>query len=172
YPNADGMVGFCRDVLSRIQEKRPQTKLLIIGAEPTPEVRRLGNLPGVTVTGTVDQVQPWVAKSCISIAPLSIARGTQNKVLEAMAMGLPVVASPLAARGVDAVQGEHLLVADSPEQWTDALLGLLEQPEQRLALAAAGRERIRTRHSWDAAMERLATLMDECKHRHARRGNA
>ncbi|MGB0721519.1 MAG: TIGR03087 family PEP-CTERM/XrtA system glycosyltransferase [Gammaproteobacteria bacterium] len=171
YPNADGMVAFCRDVLPLIQEQRPRTQLLIIGAEPTAEVRRLGELPGVTVTGTVDEVQPWVARSCISVAPLSIARGTQNKVLEAMAMGLPVVASPLAGRGVDAVPGEHLLVADSPHQWSDAILDLLNDPSRRAALARSGRERIRAHHSWDAAMGRFETLMDECIDRHRRMGN-
>src|SRR4029077_8494418 len=100
-------------------------KLLIVGADPSPEMRVLGALPGVTVTGSVPDGRPYVRGSALMVAPLSIARGTQNKILEAMAMGVPVVTSSIAAGGVDAVAGEHLLVADTPEQIAAAVLAIV-----------------------------------------------
>ncbi len=87
--------------------------LSIIGANPSTQVKQLAQLPGVAVTGSVPDVRPFVTRSAVNVAPLRIARGTQNKILEAMAMGVPVVTSEVAARGVDAVPGEHLLCADN-----------------------------------------------------------
>jgi sugar transferase (PEP-CTERM/EpsH1 system associated) len=97
-----------------LQAARPAMKLLIVGADPSPEMRALGELPGVTVTGSVPDVRPYIRGSALMVAPLAIARGTQNKILEAMAMGVPVVTSSPAAGGVDAEAEQHLLVADSP----------------------------------------------------------
>lgn len=159
YPNAECMIEFCTSVLPLIRERRPAVKLAIVGAEPTRAVRRLATLPGVEVTGTVDDVRPWVWRSALTVAPLNIARGTQNKILEAMAMGVPVVCSELAARGVDAVAGEHLLTASDPQGYADAVVRLLDDALARDQLAAAGRHRVETHHSWDVAMDRLDRLM-------------
>jgi polysaccharide biosynthesis protein PslH len=159
YPNAECMVDFCTHVLPLIRQRRPQVTLSIVGAEPTASVRRLADLPGVEVTGTVDDVRPYVWRSAVTVAPLNIARGTQNKILEAMAMGVPVVCSTLAARGVDAVVGEHLLAAGDPQGYADAIVGLLEDDAARMRIAAAGRARVETHHSWDVAMARLDQLL-------------
>ena len=96
------------------------------------------------------------------VAPLNIARGTQNKILEAMAMGVPVVASRLAAGGVDAVPGEHLPVADTPAGYADAIMTLFERPEARARLAKAGRARIRSHHDWSRSMRRLDGIVERC----------
>ena len=95
YPNQECMLEFCAKTFPLVRAKRPQAKLLIVGADPSPEIRRLGELPGVTVTGSVPDVRPYILRSAAMVAPLNIARGTQNKILEAMAMGVPVVTSPM-----------------------------------------------------------------------------
>jgi sugar transferase (PEP-CTERM/EpsH1 system associated) len=94
YPNQQGMYFFCNRVMPLIRAEQPEAKLLIVGANPSRAVRRLGNLPGVTVLGSVPDVRPHLVKSALTVVPLKIARGTQNKILESMAMGVPVVASP------------------------------------------------------------------------------
>jgi glycosyltransferase involved in cell wall biosynthesis len=103
-----------------------------------------------------------VRGAALTIAPLAIARGTQNKILESMAMGVPVVASSIAARGVDAESGSDLLAADSPHEFADAVLDLLEQPQKRARLAEAGRARAVSNHSWVAAMSRMDGLVRGC----------
>lgn len=162
YPNQHAMFWFCEHVLPLLREKRPNVKLAIVGADPPPAVRKLGELPGVTVTGSVPQVQPYVTRSALTVAPLAIARGTQNKILEAMAMGVPVVASRAAAGGVDAVAGEHLLVAETAAEYRDAILAVLENPAERARLAAAGRARVLSHHDWASSMKRLDAIIDRC----------
>src|SRR5438046_2181361 len=122
YPNQECMSSFCDRVLPRLQAQRPSVKLDIVGADPPPSVRRLAKLKGVTVTGSVPDVRPFLQRAALMVAPLNIARGTQNKILEAMAAGVPVVTSGTAAAGVDAVDREHFLVARTPEQHALAVL--------------------------------------------------
>lgn len=162
YPNIECMVRFCAQTWPLLKARRPALKLLIVGADPTPEARRLGELPGVTVTGSVPDVRPFVRRSALMVAPLKIARGTQNKILEAMAMGVPVVTSSVAVGGVDAQAPAHLLVADTPEQTRDAILAVLERPEERERLSRAGRERVLSNHSWAQAMQRFDRMMESC----------
>jgi sugar transferase (PEP-CTERM/EpsH1 system associated) len=162
YPNQQGMAEFCSDVLPLLREKRSEIRLLIVGADPSPEVRKLGKLPGVTVTGSVPRVQPYVLRSALTVAPLRIARGTQNKMLESMAMGVPVVASRVAAGGVDAVAGVHLLVASTPAEYRDAVLRILEDPAERARLSRSGRARVLSHHSWHSSMQRLDRVIERC----------
>ena len=155
YPNQECMFDFCRNTLPLIQEKRPGAKLLIVGADPSPAVNKLGELPGVTVTGSVPDVRPYILRSAAMVAPLNIARGTQNKILEAMAMGVPVVTSPAGAGGVDALDEEHFLVGDGPQAYAAACLRLMGDAGERDRLARAGRERMLSNHDWQASMRRL-----------------
>ena len=159
HPNQQAMIHFCSDVLPVIQARRPATKLLIIGAEPSSEIRNLEENTGVSVTGTVPDVRAYVRRSALSVAPLAIARGTQNKILESMAMGVPVVCSDKAAGGVDAVSGEHLLVGDSPDQYADNVIRVLESADERRELSIAARQRVLTRHSWSASMTKLDAII-------------
>jgi glycosyltransferase involved in cell wall biosynthesis len=137
-------------------------KLLIVGADPSPKVSQLGGLPGVTVTGSVPDVRPFVRKSALMIAPLNIARGTQNKILEAMAMGVPVVTSRVAAGGVDATEGEHFLVADSPDEYAREAVSIMDDRALRERLAQAGRARMLTHHAWPRSMQRLDSIVERC----------
>jgi len=155
YPNQQAMLHFCNNVLPVIQSRRPATKLIIVGAEPSGEIRNLADEPGVTVTGTVPDVRDYVRDSAISVAPLAIARGTQNKILESMAMGVPVICSDNAAGGVDATPGKHLLIAKSPGQYADNIIRLLDSADERHEFSLAARQRVLSAHSWPASMARL-----------------
>lgn len=162
YPNQECMFDFCANTLPLIRERRPAVKLLIVGADPSPKVRQLGKLPGVTVTGSVPDVRPYVRKSALMIAPLNIARGTQNKILEAMAMGIPVVTSRVAAGGVDAMEDEHFLVAESPEEYAQAVVAIMDDRSLRTRLSHAGRTRMLSHHAWPRSMERLDGIIERC----------
>jgi glycosyltransferase involved in cell wall biosynthesis len=156
------MFGFCEQTWPLLRARRPAMKLLIVGADPSPAVRRLGELPGVTVTGSVADVRPYILRSAAMVAPLNIARGTQNKILEAMAMGVPVVASGVAAGGVDAEAENHFLVANTPAEYANAILRIVAAPAERARLAAAGRQRMLSHHAWPRSMERLDRIIERC----------
>ena len=162
YPNQECMFDFCAKTLPLLQARRPGTRLLIVGADPSPAVRRLGALRGVEVTGSVPDVRPYLRRSALMVAPLNIARGTQNKILEAMAMGVPVVTSRVAAGGVDAVDGEHFVVCSSPEDYASAILRVAGDPAERRRLAVAGRERMLSHHAWEKSMQRLDGIIERC----------
>jgi polysaccharide biosynthesis protein PslH len=162
YPNQECMIGFCRDVFPLIRERRAGAKLVIVGADPSAEIRELAEIPGVTVTGSVPDVRPWLKTSAVMVAPLRIARGTQNKILEAMAAGVPVVTSAAAAGGVDAVAGTHLQVADTPADIADATLRMMSDPAARQRFAMAGRARMLSHHAWDKSMQRLDRIIERC----------
>jgi glycosyltransferase involved in cell wall biosynthesis len=114
------------------------------------------------VTGSVPDVRPHVTRAALTVAPLRIARGTQNKILEAMAMAVPVVCSRLAADGVDAEPGRHLLTAGTPAELSDAIVGVLSDPALRGRLADAGRARVLSNHAWPNSMKRLDAIIDRC----------
>jgi glycosyltransferase involved in cell wall biosynthesis len=150
---------FCAQVLPLIRESRPRATLSIVGAAPPRSITALA-ADGIVVTGTVPDVRPLVHGAAVTVAPLIIARGTQNKILESMAMGVPVVASSVAARGVDAEPDQHILAADSPHDFAAAVLKVLEHPAERRRLADAGRERVLSNHSWAASLQRFSGIID------------
>jgi glycosyltransferase involved in cell wall biosynthesis len=113
----------------------------------------------IVVTGDVPDVRSWLAAADIAVAPLGIARGIQNKVLEAMAMGRPVVASAAAFHGINAVPGRDLIVADRPESQAWHILDLLAHPQEAAEVGAAARRRMETRYRWDAQLAPLAALL-------------
>ncbi len=169
YPNQQAVLEFCRDTLPLVRAVRPATRLTIVGAEPPRRIRALAAIPGVTVTGTVADIRPHLSGAALAVAPLRIARGTQNKILEAMAMAVPVVSTALAARGVDAVPGEHLLTADRPRDCADAILRLLGDRARRDGLGRAARARVQSHHGWDASMRTLDGIIAACLAAHRSR---
>jgi sugar transferase (PEP-CTERM/EpsH1 system associated) len=162
YPNQEAITRFCRETLPLIRARHAAARLVIVGAEPSRGIRALGLLPGVTVTGSVPDVRPYVIRSAVNVAPLRIARGTQNKILEVMAMGVPVVTSELAARGVDAEPGKHLLCASTAQAEAEVVLSLIEDPARRAQLGNAGRERVLSHHDWAKSMRRLDGIVLRC----------
>ena len=167
FPNQQAVQRFCRDLLPELRRRRPATRFEVVGADPPAEIVELGRLAGVTVTGSVPDVRPHVTRAALTVASLEIARGTQNKILESMAMGVPVVSSRQASGGVDAVPGEHILVYDTREQFLDCMLRVLESPQERRRLSDAGRARVLSNHSWPSSMKRLDGLIEQALNRAA-----
>lgn len=158
-PNVDAVRHLVSDILPRIRPVIPDVELCIVGMDPVPAVRRLADGTRIVVTGRVDDVRPYFEEAAVAVAPLRVARGLQNKVLEAMAMRVPVVASVAAAEGISAVAGRDLLVAGNPEAVSHAIIRLLRQPEIRDAYAAAGRACVERNHNWDTLLMRLEELV-------------
>lgn len=158
-PNVDAVRWFAADILPLIRERHRQARFAIVGRAPTDEVRALQKLPGVTVTGEVPDVRPWLAAANAVVAPLLLARGVQNKLLEAMAMARPVVASGAAATGIDAVPGEHLRVADDAATMADAVSSIFDDPDAAATMGRAARARMIARYGWDARLAPLGEML-------------
>ena len=160
-PNAEAVAWFAKNVMPSLREKLPEAHLYIVGRHPTPAVLALSQIPGVEVIGSVPDVRSYLLQSSVSIAPLLLARGTQNKVLEAMACRRAVVCSPAAAAGIDATANEHFLVAETPADWVSQLARLLGDQGLRHTLAAAAREHVETHYAWAHAMEPMLALVHQ-----------
>jgi len=159
YPNEQAVSYFCHHVLPLLRQSIPAAEFVIIGAAPSEKVKKLGELSGVTVTGFVDDVRDYVRKSAVMVAPLSIARGTQNKILEAMALGVPVVTSEIGARGIDGDPNKDFIVASSAQQYSDQLETLMSDQELRQRYARQGRLTIEENYSWTHVLQRLDALI-------------
>ena len=157
--NVDAVAWFAAEVWPLARQRLPNLSLALVGRNPAPAVQRLANLPGIRVFADVPDVRPHVAAADLVIAPLRIARGVQNKVLEAMAMGKPVVTSPAALEGLAAEPGRHLLVADEPSQWAEVLAELLHDDELALSLGMSARRFVERSHAWQSTLEPLARLI-------------
>lgn len=158
-PNIDAVSWFARAVMPALRERLPGARFAIVGASPSPEVRRLAELPGVIVTGRVADTRPWLAHASIVVAPLLIGRGTQNKVLEGMAMARPVIATPEAFEGVQAVPGQDILLASGVEQTIERIIDVLSGRHPNLG--AAARRAVELRHDWSVTLARLDDLFPE-----------
>lgn len=152
FPNVDGILQFVAQSWPHIRAAVPDVELRIVGSNPAASILRLGEVPGIQVTGHVPDVRPYVADAALGIAPLRIARGTQNKVLEMMAMGVPVVSSAEASRGIRARAGEHLMVAENGDALVRDVVELLRDRERGERLGAAARTQVVKAHSWPASM--------------------
>jgi sugar transferase (PEP-CTERM/EpsH1 system associated) len=156
-PNVDAVCWFAAEVLPRLRALAPAPEFHIVGANPAPAVQALAALPGVHVTGTVPDVRPYLAHAAVAVAPLRIARGIQNKVLEALAMACPVVATPQAFEGVRAEPGRDLLVAGNAPGLATCIAEVLER--RHPGLGAAGRAAVAAGHDWPAALRRLDAVL-------------
>ncbi|MCO6419786.1 TIGR03087 family PEP-CTERM/XrtA system glycosyltransferase [Siccirubricoccus sp. KC 17139] len=157
-PNVDAVTWFAEAILPRLRGRPgPMPEFWIVGANPAPAVQALAKLPGVTVTGTVPDVRPYLAHAACAVAPLRIARGIQNKVLEAMAMARPVVATPEAHEGLRATAGRDLLVAVGEDAFAAAIAAVLAGAHP--GLGAAGRAAVMAGHDWAGCLAPLDALM-------------
>ncbi|HUN75616.1 MAG TPA: TIGR03087 family PEP-CTERM/XrtA system glycosyltransferase [Steroidobacteraceae bacterium] len=157
WPNIEGITWFAEKVLPLVQQEVPGTELCIVGNRPAPAVRRLAHRPGVVVTGYVEDMRDYVASAAVCIAPLRIARGIQNKVLEAMAMARPVVASTQAHEGLVARPGRDLEVADDAAAFAAATVELLRNPGRAAALGQCARACVERHYAWGEQLR----LLDE-----------
>jgi sugar transferase (PEP-CTERM/EpsH1 system associated) len=157
-PNVEAVRAFAREVMPAIRQCY-SARFAIVGRRPVAAVRELDGRDGVIVTGEVPDVRPWLAAASVVVAPLRIARGVQNKVLEAMAMARPVVASTGAFEGIDARPGTDLIVADGAADQAGAVLTLFEEPGRAAAMAKSARARMVSHYGWDAQLAPLAAML-------------
>ncbi|WP_120715705.1 TIGR03087 family PEP-CTERM/XrtA system glycosyltransferase [Tsuneonella amylolytica] len=160
-PNVEAVVRASRRLMPAIRSVHPDACFHVVGRAPDACVLALDGVEGTRVWGEVPDVRPFVAAADIVLAPLAIARGVQNKVLEAMAMARPVVLSDEAATGIDAVDGEHYAVGRDDEALVARILALLADPDRARAMGAAARRFVIERKGWDAALAPLAVLLGE-----------
>jgi glycosyltransferase involved in cell wall biosynthesis len=158
-PNIDACQWFTRRVFLRLLKDYGDITFDIVGSNPTPEVRELERYPNVRVTGSVPDTRIQLREASVAVAPLRIARGIQNKVLEALAMGLPVVGTTPATQGVEGEAGRDLLVADGEDAFYEALKSLFDDPDEARDLGRRGRAFVEQRYSWDHCLAPLDDLL-------------
>ncbi|MBY8827085.1 TIGR03087 family PEP-CTERM/XrtA system glycosyltransferase [Hephaestia mangrovi] len=156
-PNVDAVDRFARRILPLVRDTVPDARFAIVGRKPDPRVKALGGLPGISVTGEVADVRGWLAAASVVVAPLQLARGVQNKVLEAMAMARPVVASAAAAEGIDH-DGAIRVATDAPSLAAE-VVRLIDDRAAAAALGAAARARVIDHYGWDARLAALDPVM-------------
>lgn len=151
------------EIMPRVWRERPEVRLVIVGKDPTPEVRALGADPRITVTGTVEDIRPYLWRATVAVVPLVYGAGIQNKILEAMACGTAVVTTSRTLSALEVTPGRELAAADGAEAFAAEVLALLGERERREAMGAAGAEYVRRRHSWRSIAERLAGVYVEMR---------
>ncbi len=161
--NIDAVTFFVEKILPLVRQTRPDVVFDIVGSRPTPKVRALANVKGVRVTGWVKDVRPYLWDASVAVVPLRIAQGTQNKVLEAMAASLPVVATSMAVRGIANAGGDHLQVADEPQEFAQAILRLVDDPAFAEQQSQRAVSMVNEHHSWDAAARALSDILEESR---------
>lgn len=155
-PNEEGILWFVSEIFSLVLKEVPEASLTVVGRDPPQSILDLRrDNPAITVTGTVPDVRPFLEKAAISIVPLRIGGGTRLKIYEAMAMGSTVVSTTIGAEGLPVTDGQHLLLADSPEEQASAIVGLMRNQEQCARIATAARQYVEDNCSWDAVTNRF-----------------
>lgn len=158
-PNIEAVQWFADAILPLIRRHVPDSRFVIVGSDPAPAVTRLARRPGIAVTGRVPDVRPWLEAAAVAVAPLRVARGVQNKVLEAMAMARPVVVTRAASYGIAAEDGRDLLVADDPRTFAEAVIQALHPPFAR-ALGQAARARVLAVFDWRSNLDRMEAILE------------
>ena len=156
-PNIDGIIWFARNVWPQIHRQHPDQTLSIVGREPVADVRKLAGIPGVDVVGTVPDVRPYLSQAAVAVVPLRIARGVQNKVLEALAKA--VVASPDPLVGLRVEDGVQIFKAVEAEQWVSCVSRLLDDAQLRHDVGVAGQAYVTAHHRWEQCLEPLMRFL-------------
>lgn len=155
YANEAAVLHFYNSIFPLIRAKKPETKFTIVGSDPPASIKKLASDPHVEVTGYVEDIRPFIAGAAVAICPITVGAGIQNKVLEAMSMGKPVVASRKACRAIDVCDRQHLMIADSDGDFADAVIELLERRDLRRKIGSSAAEFVRDRHDWNELSRRL-----------------
>jgi polysaccharide biosynthesis protein PslH len=160
FPNQQATERFAKRIFPLIKLHNPNAQFVVVGANPSQSIKDLEKIQGIKVTGTVPDVREYVSGAALTVAPLEIARGVQNKILESLAMEVPVVATATAAKGVDAIPGEHILVADDDQLFANQVIRIMDSKSLRRTMGEAGRLRVMDRHSWATSLDRLDAIVE------------
>lgn len=161
HANATAVLHFVRRIFPRVKALRPDVRLWIVGSNPPKVIRELAADPAIHVTGHVPDLRAHLGRATVAICPVTVKVGIQNKVLEAMAMGVPVVCTREGAEGLMAVPGRDFLMADSPTEFADQLCALFVDSARAADLASAGRRYVETHHRWGTIVQRLEDMYAE-----------
>jgi glycosyltransferase involved in cell wall biosynthesis len=149
-PNVEAALWFLGQVWPRIRKVRPAAQFWLVGRDPVPSLKSRHGRDGIVVTGTVDEPADWLARATVCVAPIRAAAGLQNKLLEALAMGKAMVATPEANEGIRARSEQDLVIAETPEAFAAAILKLLAEPARRQVLGRSGRAFVEENWTWEA----------------------
>lgn len=158
WANIDAVEWFAHNIFTLIRTQLPSVEFYIVGSKPTARVTALSALPGITVTGSVEDIRPYIAHAALVVVPLRIARGIQNKVLEAMAMEKTVIASPQAAEGIRAIHSQELFVEDKEQNFADRIIAQIKNGPN-MKIGSAARTRILKDYSWRKILDQVDTLL-------------
>ena len=161
YTNVDAATWFAREIFPLVEREVPEASFWIVGRQPQREVQALARPPRVVVTGEVPDVSDWLLRAEVGVAPLRIGAGMQNKLVQAMAAGLPVVATPIANEGIAATPDLHLWLRDEPRAFADAVITLLRDRSTRERLGAAARSYVERHWTWEAHFEQQLRVFAE-----------
>ena len=170
YTNVHAITWFARHVWPQVKQAEPRATLAVVGRDPRAEVRALAKLDGVTVTGEVRDPADWLARAAVCIDPVEAGAGMQNKLIEYMAMGKPVVATTVANEGIGATPGRDLVLADEPAAMAREILALFADDARRAEIGRAARDFVVENWTWEALFLRLETAMFEALDRGEQRG--
>lgn len=159
-PNEDGMVWFADEILPRIRAELDVT-VWVVGRRPSPRVAELGARPGIEITGTVEDVRPFIDRGGVYIVPLRVGSGTRMKIFEAMAMGKAVVSTTIGAEGLPVTHHENIILADEPSDFAAQCVRLLRSRSERERLGRAACEMVRARYTWDVVADAFATICED-----------
>ncbi len=151
-PNIDAAVWFADEIFPGLRERLPQLRFVVVGRRPPAEVQALAARPGIEVTGVVDDVRPYIAGALALVVPLRSGGGTRLKILQAMSMACPVISTTLGAEGLDVVDRENILLADTPRHFIDSVVKLANSPELAASLAQAGRRLTVAEYDWQQCL--------------------
>jgi glycosyltransferase involved in cell wall biosynthesis len=168
YPNEDAMGYLVRDLLPLVRQEIPDVSVTIVGRNPSPVVRALAATAGVFVTGTVDDVRPFLDEAAVYVVPLRVGGGTRMKIFEALAMSKAVISTTLGAEGLDITPDDHCVVADGDDSFARGIVSLLRNPARRSALGRSGRALVEARYSWPtvaASFESQLTALVQARRR-------
>ena len=161
HANVAMVLHLTKDILPIVWSQKPEVELWIVGKDPPERIMKLAENPAIKVTGMVNDIRPFLQSATIAVAPITYGAGIQNKVLEAMACETPVVTTSKAVSALSACPGRDLLVADEPQQFAQAVLDLLDDPEKQKTLGYAGRQYVESNHNWTVIASKLADVYRE-----------
>ena len=159
-PNVDAVLWFMEHTWDLIREKYPQARFIIAGMNPSQVIQNLSRTPGIEVTGFVDDILPFYHQSDYFVAPFTIARGVQNKILQAFACGLPVIASSMGAEGIEYKDGEHIIIAEKASEYLSAIDKLESDPLLKTDIKDKALKLIHDQYSWDGKLKVLDSFLD------------
>jgi glycosyltransferase involved in cell wall biosynthesis len=161
HANITMAMNFVQQIMPLVWHERPEVKVYVVGKDPPPQVQALGADTRVEITGTVPDIRPYLWKASLAAAPIAYGAGIQNKVLEAMACGTPVVASSQAVSALEIIPGQDVWVTDDPAGFAGSILSLLNDTPSRTKLGLAGRAYVEKNHDWDRVAAQLERIYEQ-----------